>query len=276
MPKFLTEDESFDIMQGELPQGVYAADRAKAADATKRSWSSSELRAWAKLTYYAYAALAQVYDNKFISYANEEGIARWEKDLLFYGGDGTLMLEERRAVLLAKVRATGGLSYTAINALVGGVLEPLGFSWDIVGLNGFRGGAWMIDTQSRIDRDTFLAAGDPLRGAVIGSALDCDLDYAAVGITAEQLEGIQQAAYTYVVRILNDTLPDSVLAFLDLLLTTFEAARSTHLIVQNFITGDVPDVIDGGRFTTTRYFGIIDGGRFNVASEYDVIDGGTW
>lgn len=275
MPKFLTEDECFTILQGELPEGVYASDLAKAADPDKRSWVSSELRAWAKLAANAYDSLEAVYDDKFISYASEGGIARWEKDLLFYGGDGTLLLEERRAILLAKVRSRGGLSYPALNALVSGILAPLGFTWDIVTCAGGRGGAWMIDTHCRLDQDTYLAYGDPLRGAVRGAALDCDLDFEAAGITAERLEGIQQAAFTYLVRITNGTLSDGVASFLDLLLTTFEPGRSTHQVVENF-TGDMPDVIDGGRFSTTRYFGIIDGGRFGVASEHDVISGGTW
>jgi len=275
MPKFLSEDEVFLILHSELPEGVYAEDFAKSADPTKRSWSSSELRAWAKLTSIAYASLENIYEDKTATNASALGIERWEKDWFFYGGDATLTWEERRAALLVKIRSRGGLSYAAINAVVAAILERLGFTWDIVTLSGSLGGVWMVDTSSRLDVDTYLAPGDPLRGAVRGVALDCALDYAAVGITAEQLAGIQEAAYIYVVRILGDTLPEGVQNMLDLQLSLFEPARSMHIIVNNF-SGDCPDIIDGGLFTTARYFGIIDGGRFGVASEYDVIDGGAF
>jgi hypothetical protein len=154
------------------------------------------------------------------------------------------------------------------------ILTPLSLPYNIFALNGsVPGSAWIMDV-SHLGLDTFLVGMDPIRGAIRTAPLDCNLNYAAAGLTLAQLQAIQATAYTYVVKI-TGTASSTVLAQLGAALTIFEGASRTHMIVNN--VGDpYPDRFDGGLFTASQDFGILDGGSFSWANRAIKIDGGSF
>lgn len=218
-----------DLALRELPEDMFAQDRADDPDYTKRSLSSSEMRSQMTLVRDGYATMRDTYDDKFITTATARGIARSELDYFPEAVDQSLPLETRRANLLSKKRATGGISFTAINDMLTPLFAEIGIDFQIVSWCGAQGGAWILD-ESALDVETYLSLLDPLIGAIGPNPLDCDLDYAAAGLTAEQLEDIQRTAYTYEVRIFGNA-PADFITRLDKLLTENEPARSTHVII---------------------------------------------
>lgn len=223
---FPNTDELLGIIMAELPNGVYAEDLADDPDLEKRSYSSAELRAAAEMIADAYENLSDINRDKFISTATSDGLAKWEKGLFAEAQDGSLTDEQRRQNLLAKLRSAGGINYPTIKNIVAGVLGSLDF--DILPYSGSWSGAWILDDSS-LGLNTWLSKIDPLYGYL----LDNDLDYAAAGLTLQQLLDIQEVAYTYEVRIYGNA-DAATLSILDQQLTQFEPARSTHVIRNNY------------------------------------------
>lgn len=230
-------EDIFDLIMSELPNGVYPQDRADDPDFDKRSFSSSELRAHAQTFSLIYNNLKSIYENKFASTVNIDGISQWEKDYFKFSQDASLSFEERRQKLIAKVRALGRLSLPYIDSVVGAILDPLGLPYDILPYsgqnNGNINGTWIFE-ESLLDLDTFLGALDPIIGAQQPNPLDCNLDYAAAGLTLQDLLDIQETAYKYEVRIFGNA-DANTLSLLDRTLTSVEPARSTHFIRNNAV-----------------------------------------
>ena len=239
------------ILKGELPDGVYADDLANDPDPNKRSYSSSELRAMASLFADLYENLQGVNNNKFITTVQPDGLSSWEKELFASSQDSSKPFEVRKQNLLAKIRANGGISMPAIDAIVHGILDPVGLPFEIIAYSGaaddLNTGGWILD-ESPLDQGTFLGFLDPIRGAGrdVGIVpLDCNLDYAAAGITAQDLLDIQATAYTYEVRIFGNASTDT-LSLLDRTLTEQEPARSTHVLTNNAPLPIVPTYLGPG------------------------------
>jgi hypothetical protein len=244
-PIFPDIELTLDILMGELPEGVYAEDRADDPNVDRRSYSSSELRAAAQVVADLYGNLADIYADKFANTVTPEGISSWEHDLFDTAQDSSLPFSQRKQAVLAKVRAIGGISLPAIKAIVDGILTPLGLAFEILPFsgqsNGVDTGAWILES-SLLGFGTYLAGIDPILGVPrdgILTPLDCSLDYAAAGLTHQQLLDIQSTAYTYEVRIFGNA-SASTLALLDKQLTSSEPARSTHVIMNNVSTADDP------------------------------------
>lgn len=242
---FPDEEQILTILMGELPEGVYAADRANDPNPDKRSVSSSELRAHARLLAMLYSNLEIINEDKAITTVSPTGLSNWEKELFATAQDSSLDYMTRQQNLLAKRRASGGISLPAIRAVAAGILTPAGLTFAILPLNGQSNGtdtgAWILGVSS-LGEDTYLAELDPLIGTGLGlgqTPLDCSLDYAAAGITAQQLAQIQATAYTYEVRIYGHA-DANTLAVLDSQLTALEPARSTHIIMNDATPPSTP------------------------------------
>jgi hypothetical protein len=262
-----------DLFLAELPEGMFAEDRADHPDPSKRSISSSDIRAQMKLLADAYVNMARIYDDKFPHLIGLEAARRWEKMVFPDPVDASRPLNERITDITTKLRLIGGISFLTIQSLVDTILGAEGLDYEIVNWSGLNGGAWLFE-ESLLDVDTYLTLTDPILGKQVGQELDCDLDYQAAGLTLDQLIGIQRTAYTYEVRIKgNATL--AVIARLDRELTKFEPARSTHIITNNFIGLDLDETIDGG-FFGQPYTRVIDGRDFSDFSLDRVYDGGVF
>jgi hypothetical protein len=235
---FLNVEQVLDLIMVELPQGVYADDRADDPDTTKRSYSSSELRAHSQIFANLYANLENINKDKFVTTVTPAGLHPWEMEIFTDIQDATQSFEIRQANLLSKIRANLGINTPSIETLVSAILSPYGLTFQILAYsgqnNGSGNGAWVLGSSS-LNFDTYLALQDPLIGEsrdMSLTPLDCSLNYAAAGLTLTQLQNIQTTAYTYAVMIYGNASAD-VLALLDKRLTEQEPARSTHVIVNN-------------------------------------------
>lgn len=240
---FLSEEQNLDLLIAELPEGVYAVDRADDPNPAKRSYSSSELRAASRLEAMVYENLRLIYLDKFISTATEVGITQWERDLFKDPQDTSLDLEVRRAKALGKYRQIGSISLPAIVSVIHSVLDPVGIPFIVRSscqTSEDEGTPSWVFEVSLLGFDTYLADGDPLAGAVVTNPLDCDLDYIAAGLTLAQFLAIQNTAYSYEVLLLG-VADAQTLTLLDRRLTESEPARSTHHIINNWM----PLVDDG-------------------------------
>lgn len=260
-------EQVMDVLFSELPDGPYAKDRANDVDMDRRSFSSSEIRAHAQFFALMYESLKLNYDDKFLQTVTLDGLLNWEKELFKEAQDTLLPYAVRRNNLISKLRANGGISLPAIRDVVANILDPYGLMFEILTYSGqFNGqayGAWRLGL-SILGYDTYLGLQDPLLGANTdpGTPLDCALDFAAAGITMQQLREIQFTAYAYEVRIYGVASPE-LLIRLDRALTEYEPARSDHIIIndasppqddpENFdigsFTGPLTDEIDCGTFT---------------------------
>jgi hypothetical protein len=232
MPLFGDVEKLVDLFLAELPQGMFAQDRADNSDPSQRSVSSSDIRAQMQILSVAYTNLLDIYNDKFASTVELDAVSRWEKELFPDAQDSSQPLSVRQNNLIAKLRASGGISYSTIHDIIDSLLTPAGFAFDLVTFTGQTGGGWVFE-ESELDVSTYLASMDPLRGAIVTAPLNCSFNYSAAGLTPEQLVEIQETAYTYEVRIYG-TAPSGLITQLDLMLTQFEPARSTHNIYNNF------------------------------------------
>jgi hypothetical protein len=242
---FLNVEQVLDLIIGELPAGVYAEDRADDTDTTKRSYSSSELRAHSQMFANLYSNLESINKDKFASTVTPEGLAPWEKEYFADAQDASQSYAIRQANILSKIRSDLGINQPSIENIVGSILTPAGLSFQILAFsgqnNGTGNGAWILG-RSALGFDTYLALQDPLIGETRDeflTPLDCSLDYAAAGLTLTQLQQIQATAYTYAVMIYGNA-DAMTLALLDKRLTEQEPARSTHLIFNNAIPPSTP------------------------------------
>lgn len=182
-PIFPTVDQVMQILMGEIPQGVYATDLADNPDKTQRSFSSSEIRAHAAMFAQLEANLNTIFLDKFASTVTVGSINRWQKDYFIKPQDGSLPFSVQQARLIAKIQATGGLSYPYIYGQIFALLNPLGLTFDLLACTGTLPGEWILDL-SQLDVDTYLALMDPILGVNPGGySLDCNAILNLVGTT---------------------------------------------------------------------------------------------
>lgn len=162
-PLFLSVDQCMQILLGEFPLGVYANDTAADPNPDNNSFSSSEIRTHAQLYANMYSNLLDIYLNKFISTVQPDGIGAWEKDLFQYPVDASLSFSTRQMNALTKYRSLGGISYSYIYGIVQSILQPLGFSFQILVYSGINLGVWRLDFSS-LDLATYLGELDPIIG----------------------------------------------------------------------------------------------------------------
>jgi hypothetical protein len=231
MPNFGNVEKLFDLIASELPEGMFAQDRADSATPAKRSISSSEIRAHATLLNDLYLQLKRVYDDKTILDAavnpivSLESVPRWERMLFAEIQDSGQTYAVRVANILAKIRASGGISLPVIRDIVSGLFEGTGLTFEIVTWSGMNGGAWILD-ESLLDVSTYLSAVDPNDYWNLNPD---GSDWPSPEIYADA----QDVAYRYELRIFGHA-DDALMARLEKVLTEFEPARSTHTIFNDF------------------------------------------
>lgn len=229
MPTFLTRAQVYRMLQRELPEGVYPDGPATAF------FSTADNDAIAGIAASGYSNLSIVYDNYFPQLAVEK-LSDWEMAVFGAVATSALTVLERQQRVLQQLRAQFSISYASILSQIEEIFEAAGLEFDLVNWNGgqggngekFGGGAWDLEF-SALDADTYLSPMDPVRSG----GMDCSLDYLAHGLTAAQLQAIQETAYTYEVRIIGHA-DASFLADLDATLKRIEPARSTHYIYNDF------------------------------------------
>ena len=93
---FPNVEEVFDLIMAELPEGLYADDRADDPNPDNRSYSSSEIRAHASIFAGIYENLRLVNLDKFASTVTTDGIGRWENDYFAQIVDSSIPFDDRK------------------------------------------------------------------------------------------------------------------------------------------------------------------------------------
>ncbi len=216
MPTFLTQEQIYRVLQRESPPDVYP-------DGSPESFvSTAEMDSVAKTLSSCYTTMERIYDNMFITTADEQ-LGDWENNILGSTPVGSLTVAQRRANLLAFIRSQDNISYwTILNAVFGFV--PAGT---------------FVEMRQRAHK------GDYLISRLVGANIDqvwgpdwTSGDPAPAGVTMAdslrtdeaELIALRRRAYIYDVIIWGYELDSEEEARLDALLTSIEPARSTHTI----------------------------------------------
>jgi len=220
MPKFLTTEEVYRLLQRELPEGVYP-DGAPSA-----FFSTADMASVSDAVSGSYANLEIIYDNQFPNNADGR-ITDWEITAFGYPLPASLTLAERRDRVVTKLRSKKGITRNdmkeAVQSIIGSDKEVVIFPWnspDPVY------GAWRIG-ESELGNTTFLGAGN----AMIHVGDECCSQSAAdLGLTEQQLLNAREQAYTYEVKIIGYQPTADELVSIDQILTSAEAARDRHFV----------------------------------------------
>lgn len=263
MPSFLTKSQIYDIINRELPEGLfsYSPDPSK-------FYITSELDSYAFTIAATYDTMKSIYDNEFISTADEK-ISDFE--IMYFGTTSVgLTLEEKRNRIFAKIRSQAFVSLWDILTYVASYV-PEGTYVQILE-NGKFGGfdSWSL-SQSELDLNTYLGnvspqqlygedadlvwTGDWQQGDPIPTGVYCDPN-----ITQASVLGMRDMAYSYEIRIFGYELTGEVLVNFQKDLELIQPVRSKYYIAQNLVLADyylTVDVDNVGQFTqATLPFGI--------------------
>lgn len=226
MPKFLSQQEIYRLLQREMPEDV-APDGAPSA-----FYSTAEMDSVAKVLSTSYQNLSVIYSDNYPQTTSEDRIADWEIKVFGNVKPANLTLQERRDRVLAKLRLPRGLTKTDIEGVVRGVLGTAA-DFEIVEW-GCEDGSWILDYSE-------LGVGTILNGTAwtFGIAADlCSKSPSDYGLTADQWAEMQETAYTYEVKIFNQTLTADQYLELDRELLIWEPARSRHVITDGLTEDD--------------------------------------
>lgn len=229
MPKFLTTSEAYRLLQREMPEGVYHDG------APDSSYTTADMDSVADAIGTAYTNLQDIYDNYWPQTATER---LPDHQMVAFGKllSAGLSIEEQRDRIITRLRSRKGLTVRDKREIV---LSIIGSDKivDIMRHNDYRG-CWVLG-ESELGISTFLGGVDPVHAT--GSDL-CSKGPEDFGMTQEHWDSMREQAYTYEVRIYSYTLTASELAEIEEELTTFETARSQHIITDSLDINDrLPD-----------------------------------
>ncbi len=262
MPTFLTQSQVYDIINRELPEGLFAYSPAPAT-----FYVTSELHSYAKTISDTYDTMQHIYQNMFVTTSNEK-IEAFEITYFGQRSAGALSTEERRARILAKIRSQAFVSLWDILTFVCSYV-PAGTYVQILESNNPYGvGSWILG-YSELGLNTILGdagpqqltgedadlvwTGDWQQGDPIPTGVSCDPDIVQATVT-----GIRNTAYSYEIRIFDYEITGDLLTNFEIDLAQIEPARSEHYLLQNLTLSDyylTVDVLNVDQFTTTTYQG---------------------
>jgi len=231
MPKFLSQDELYRLIQRELPAFVFPD-----GPPTAFYWTS-EAYSYAKNFSSAYENASGIYDQFFPQTATSK-IDDWDIKIFGQLQDASLSLQQRRDILVSHIQNSPpdlGLWSILVRVLdllpVGTVVQL----FEYCSLN--KDAGWKIGV-SLLGINTFLGFEQFVPEP--GSGFDfCNPDPVPSNWTEEQ-----NFAYGYECRVFNYTLSDQEYAKIDSLLKRLEPARSNHTIRDNLTLSDFGLVVE--------------------------------
>ncbi len=219
MPKFLTQNELYRLLQRELPEGVYPDGQPSAF------YSTAENDSVASVAATGYANLESIYNNYWPQTADEK-ITDWEITAFGKPLEASFTLEERRDRVVAKLRSKKGITrrdmIEAVQSIIGTDKNISIRTWS--GCGAFSG--WRIGV-SLLGYDTYLGSINLLRAT--GPNL-CSSNPSDFGLTIDEWKLMREAAYTYEVVIDGYIPSQRELAAINAALDAAEPARSKHVI----------------------------------------------
>ena len=225
MPKFLSREEVYRLLQRELPEAAYP-DGAPSA-----FYSTADMDSIAGTVADAYTNLTKIYNNYFPQTADEK-INDWEITAFGVLQDASLSLSQRQDRVTAKIRSRKGLTKTdmlqTVQSVIGTdkIIEVV--EW------GCGDGGWMLDV-SLLSYSTIL---NGIRLTLATGPDLCEQDPADYGLTEQQWIDMQTEAYTYEVKIYGYTLSQEEYNEIDAALKVAEPARSNHVITSGLDPDD--------------------------------------
>lgn len=224
MPKFLTKQEIFRLLQRELPENVYCDGEPE------EFLSTAENDSVAKVVESVYQNLERIYFNFFAQDSNEK-IADWEFRHFGAPQDATLPLSERVNRLLAKIRSQNGITKADLLSEIY-TLIPIAVKVEIAEWNCPEGG-WSLG-ESELGLGTILNAYSGYEPG-FQRINYCEKTAADLGLTDEQYLLLRKQAFTYEVRLYSYTMATKEREDLEKILRKYEPARSGHVVLENFV-----------------------------------------
>lgn len=233
MPKFLSQQETYRLIQRELPEDVYPDGSPSG------SFSTASVYAKSKVIASVYANLARIYDNYFPQTALER-LDDWEVTV-FGQVQQAIDTQDRRDLILAKLRSQPDITLWQVLTLVAGYV-PQGTFVQIVELSnyGWRLGVSRLglDTQLNMSRGYAAPYGDEcgagnLAGWKLGVSLLGDNTELAQTGHYQNIALAQVQAYAYIIRIFDYEVTGDVYERMVREIKKAEPARSGHFIQQN-------------------------------------------
>lgn len=242
MAIFLTAQQSYRLIQRELPEGVYPDGSPSGFFSTASVFSK------AKTLETLYSNLNRIYQNMFPQSADEKQLD-WEIKAFGYYLDSSLSLEDRQKMVVNKLRQHPGINRKAIEDIVRTIIGTdvtfivIDWNCDDHGVSNGTG-LWVLD-ESQLDIDTYLGGArmsDVTSNLFPGSTM-CTNE-PQFNKTDEEWALMQEQAYTYEILIYNFTLTAQQRIDLDAALTRGEPARSQHVITDGLDINDIPSGVN--------------------------------
>lgn len=262
MPKFLSRNELYRLLQRELPEGVYA-------DGTENLYyTTADMASIADCASTAYYYAERIYDNYFPQYADEY-IDKWI-DKVFVGKsfDSAVTLQQKRDAIIAKIRKQPTITLWEVLTIVSSYV-PEGTYVQIAAYNCGSASDWKLDV-SELDVNTRLAFNFLYRDLNIPMSNWCQsisnrgwtLDVDQLDFTTDlDLYGYEEVifpqlnAYGYEVRIFGYSLTGTQLQQMRNQIYESDPARSVGRIFQNLSLTDYGLVTDVG---AVNQFNLVD------------------
>jgi hypothetical protein len=227
--RFLTAQTLYRLLQQELPEDVYP-DGAPAD-----FLHTADTYATAQVLGGHYTNLERVFLNAFPADA-EELIQEWELTIMGNRLDQSATDEQRKNRYLQRLRSPRGISIPRLEGVVRSVLGEM-VDFEIVESN-CEDGTWVLD-ESQLDISTILNALSGVEEQLRVLDPNCQFrESPPPGISAEDWEDYRNTAYSYEVRIYNQTLTETQMIALDQELSRSEPARSAHTIIDSLTDED--------------------------------------
>lgn len=244
MAQFLTRNQIYRMLQRELPEGVYADGSPSAF------FTTASVDAKAKTLETAYSNLQRIYENQFPQSADER-IDDWLVKM-FGTTLGNLTLDEKRAKVIAKIRAQPRINLWEILTLVAGYL-PEGKYVQIIEYCNQSQSAWVLD-ESALGLNTIFDL--PIKFADLGVPSDQWCQFVAglqwrlgeqqLGVNTAlapatlyvDVTNVQKQAFIYEIRIFEMALMGADLQSMEKEVIKAEPARSSHITRQNLLLSD--------------------------------------
>lgn len=253
MPKFLSRDEIYRILQRELPEDLYADGPATGF------YTTADMASVADVVATGYGNLQRIYDNYFPQ-TTDEFIDKWaEKMFIGKSFDPSVTLQQKRDAVIAKIRKQPTITLWEVLTLVASYI-PEGKYAQVAAYNCGSASSWVLD-QSELDVDTRLGFNFQFQDLTIDMSQWCQtisnrgwtLDIDALDETTElDLIGYEELifpqldAYGYEVRIFDYAVTGTQYAQMVKQIHETEPARSVSVIFQNLNLLDYGLVNDVG------------------------------
>lgn len=249
MPKFLTREELYRVLQRELPEDVYPDGPPSAF------YSTADMDSVADVAATAYVNMERIYQNQWPQFADER-IDDWVLKVFGYLFDESVTLQEKRDRVIAKIRHQPTIRLWEVLTIVASYL-PEGYYAQVAEFQCGAASGWYLG-ESYLGLSTYLGMGRPFWALNVDSSEWCDviaqgwrLGFSRLGEDTELSEfshdeifNVQAEAFGYFIRIFDTAVTGESYSRMIQEVKAAEPARSFFKIAQNQDLTDYGLVVD--------------------------------